>query len=174
MAKKVVSAGLVLFRIHTNQLEVLLGHNGGPFFSKKDKSAWSIPKGEFDPDQEDPLQAARREFQEEIGSQPPEGAYIDLGTVTYSSGKTVFAWGIQGDFDPKDLQSETFELEWPKGTGTIESFPELDKVAWLTRRQAGGKLVTAQLQFLDRLEQILTEQGMLAAPVAEPVQQALF
>jgi predicted NUDIX family NTP pyrophosphohydrolase len=171
---KVTSAGIVLYRITKGELQVLLGHHGGPFYVRKDKSAWTIPKGEFDADVEDPLQAALREFSEETGAPAPQQPFLDLGTATYSSGKTVFAWAAKGDMDPQNIVSNTFEMEWPKGSGTMQEFPELDKIGWFTRRTAGGKLVAAQLPFIDRLTTMLAEQGELTPPDPEPIQQSLF
>jgi len=139
-----------MFRRGTDGLEVLLGHMGGPFWARKDMGGWSVPKGEYEPD-EQPLAAARREFLEELGLPAPEGELIDLGEVRQSSGKVVTAWGVEGDLDPADIVPGTFEMEWPKGSGQLREFPEIDRVAWLDVDAARAKIVAAQRPFLDRL-----------------------
>jgi predicted NUDIX family NTP pyrophosphohydrolase len=144
------SAGLLVFRCGPAGLEVLLGHMGGPFWARKDIGAWSVPKGEYEPD-EQPLAAARREFLEELGLPAPEGELIDLGEVRQSSGKVVTAWAVEGDLDPADVVPGTFEMEWPKGSGQLREFPEIDRVAWLDVDAARAKIVAAQRPFLDRL-----------------------
>lgn len=151
------SAGLVLYRHGDNGVEVLIGHMGGPFWARKHERAWSIPKGEYDED-EDPLAAARREFAEELGSGPPEGTPIELGEVKQSSGKVVTAWAIEGDFDPAAAVSNTFTIEWPRGSGTQAEFPEIDKVAWCDLATARELLVAGQVDFLDRLAAYLAGQ----------------
>ncbi|MDT4936316.1 MAG: hypothetical protein QOK11_4208 [Pseudonocardiales bacterium] len=123
---------------------------GGPFWARKDIGAWSVPKGEYEPD-EQPLAAARREFLEELGLPAPEGELIDLGEVRQSSGKVVTAWAVEGDLDPADVVPGTFEMEWPKGSGQLREFPEIDRVAWLDVDAARAKIVAAQRPFLDRL-----------------------
>lgn len=124
---------------------------GGPFWARKDEHAWSIPKGEYEPD-EDPLTAAKREFAEEIGTPAPDVAYASLGDVRYSSGKivTVFAAEAPG-FDPSAVVSNTFDLEWPPRSGRIQQFPEIDDAHWVTLDEARTKLVKAQVPALDRL-----------------------
>lgn len=144
------SAGLLLYRWEGGELQVLLAHMGGPFWARKDARAWSIPKGEYPP-QENPLAAARREFAEELGAAPPDGPYRDLGEVRQSGGKTVRAWAVEGEFDPSRLISNTFELEWPPHSGRRASFPEVDRAAWFDLDTARAKLVAAQVEFLDRL-----------------------
>jgi len=129
---------------------VLLAHMGGPLWSRKDEHAWTIPKGEYTAD-EDPLAAARREFAEELGSPPPDGAWLELGEVRQSGGKTVTAWAVEGEFDPETAVSNTFELEWPPRSGRLQSFPEIDRVAWFDVDTARAKLIAAQVAFLDRL-----------------------
>lgn len=144
------SAGLLLYR-HTPQgLEVLLGHMGGPFFRKRDAGAWTVPKGEYDPG-EPAWEAARREFQEELGLPPPEGEAIPLGEVRQAGGKTVTAWAVEADLDPATVVPGTFELEWPPRSGRIQEFPELDRVAWFPLDRAREVIVSAQTAFLDRL-----------------------
>lgn len=144
------SAGLLLFR-HTGEgVEVLLGHMGGPFFSKKDAGAWTVPKGEYEPG-EPAWEAARREFQEELGLAPPDGEAIDLGEVRQTNGKIVTAWAIEADLDPDTIAPGTFVMEWPPRSGRIQEFPELDRVAWLSPDRAREVIVKAQAAFLDRL-----------------------
>jgi len=144
------SAGILVFRRTSGQVEVLIGHMGGPFWARKDTAAWSIPKGEIDED-EQPLAAARREFAEELGLAPPAGDPIDLGEVRQSGGKLVSVWAIEGDLDPADVVPGTFQVEWPPRSGQLREFPELDRVEWLPVDIAADKLVTAQRVFLDRL-----------------------
>ncbi|MCW2503975.1 MAG: hydrolase [Actinomycetia bacterium] len=144
-----LSAGLVLYRSRAGELEVLLGHMGGPFWARKDERAWSIPKGEY-AEGEDPRAVAAREFTEELGSPPPPGPWLDLGEIR-QSGKRVTAYAVAGDFDPDSAVSNTFELEWPPRSGRIQSFPEIDRVAWFTLPEAATKLVAAQTTLLPRL-----------------------
>jgi predicted NUDIX family NTP pyrophosphohydrolase len=143
------SAGLLLYRGSGAAREVLLGHMGGPFWARKDERAWSIPKGEYEAD-EDPLAAARREFTEELGAAPPTGPYTELGTVRQSGGKLVTVWAVEGDFDPSALISNTFELEWPPRSGQRQSFPELDRVGWFGLDEARAKVIAGQLPLIDR------------------------
>lgn len=142
------SAGIVLYR-RAGGIEILAGHMGGPFWARKDEHAWSIPKGEYT-DDEDPLAAARREFGEELGSPAPDGEYLALGTVR-QSGKTVTAWAVEGDLDEAAIVSNTFEIEWPPGSGQRAEFPEFDRAAWFDVDTAARKLVKGQLPLLDRL-----------------------
>jgi predicted NUDIX family NTP pyrophosphohydrolase len=143
------SAGLVLYR-RGSGLEVLLGHMGGPYFVRKDDGGWSIPKGEYD-ETEPAFDAARREFAEEIGIALPAGGYLDLGSVTQRNGKIVTAWAVEGDFEPGRLVSNTFELEWPPRSGTLASFPEIDRVAWFDVPTARTKALASQGELFDRL-----------------------
>lgn len=144
------SAGLLLYRVQDGELQVLLAHMGGPFWARKDEHAWSIPKGEYAPD-EDPLTAARREFAEELGVPPPDGPLLELGEVRQSGGKSVAVWAVEGEFDPATAVSNTFELEWPPHSGRMRTFPEVDRVAWFGLGTARVKVVAAQAAFLDRL-----------------------
>jgi predicted NUDIX family NTP pyrophosphohydrolase len=144
------SAGLLLYRERDGGLQVLLAHMGGPFWARKDERAWSIPKGEYAPD-EDPLTAARREFAEELGAPPPDGPLLELGEVRQSGGKSVTVWAVEGEFDPATAVSNTFELEWPPHSGRMRTFPEVDRVAWFDLDTARTKMVAAQAAFLDRL-----------------------
>ncbi|MBE0617868.1 MAG: NUDIX domain-containing protein [Proteobacteria bacterium] len=147
MAKK--SAGLLLFREASGRLEVLLVHPGGPFWANKDEGAWSIPKGEFDED-EDPLEAAKREFREETGV-TPDGEMIPLEPIRQPSGKLVYAWAIKCDMDPAGLKSNTFRLEWPPKSGRYRDFPEIDRAAWFTVEAAGRKILKGQAALLGQL-----------------------
>ena len=146
----VLSAGLLLHRPAGGVVEVLIGHPGGPFWARKDDGAWSIPKGEYDPG-EDPWDAARREFAEELGCPAPDGPRRELGTATQPSGKILTVFAVAADLDLSDFRSNTFTLEWPKGSGRLREFPELDRVAWLPVPDARVKLLKGQRVFLDRL-----------------------
>ncbi|MEE4590819.1 NUDIX domain-containing protein [Streptomyces sp. DSM 41524] len=149
------SAGLLLYRGGPGPaVEVLLAHMGGPFWATKDAGAWTVPKGEYD-EGETPEAAARREFQEELGLPPPGGEPIPLGSVTQTGGKLVTAWALEGDLDPADITPGTFTMEWPKGSGRMREFPEIDRVAWFGLDEARRKMVTKQRVFLDRLEELL-------------------
>lgn len=139
-----------MYRTREGVVEVLIAHPGGPFWARKDDGAWSIPKGEYAED-EDPWEAARREFSEELGLPVPEGARIDLGVLKQSGGKVVRAYAIRGDLDVSGAQSNTFELEWPRGSGRLREFPEVDRVQWFSLVQARTKLLKGQVGFLDRL-----------------------
>ncbi|MFC4564942.1 NUDIX domain-containing protein [Nocardiopsis mangrovi] len=152
------SAGILLFRERGGAADVLLGHMGGPFWARRDAGAWSLPKGEPEPG-EDPEATARREFREELGLPVPEGDLIGLGTVRQSGGKTVTAWALRGDLDPALVVPGTFEMEWPKGSGRIRSFPEIDRVAWFGLAGAAEKIVKGQRAFLDRLADHLADPG---------------
>lgn len=156
MSKK--SAGLLLFREAGAGLEVLLVHPGGPFWAKKEDGSWSIPKGEF-ADDEEPLTAAKREFEEEMGV-PPTGDFIPLEPVRQPSGKLVLAWAARSDFDPSRLKSNTFSMEWPPKSGRSQEFPEVDRAAWLGVESARQKILKGQLPLLDQLlDRIETSDG---------------
>ncbi|HZC72214.1 MAG TPA: NUDIX domain-containing protein [Jatrophihabitans sp.] len=144
------SAGLLLFRRSSDGVEVLLGHMGGPFFARRDAGAWSIPKGEYDAD-EQPLAAARREFEEEFGAPAPSSTLLELGTVRQRNGKRVTAWAVESDFDAAAVVSNTFELEWPPRSGRVQSFPEVDRAEWFDVETARTKMVVGQDALLDRL-----------------------
>jgi predicted NUDIX family NTP pyrophosphohydrolase len=144
------SAGLLLHRRREGALEVLLVHPGGPFWEKRDLGAWSIPKGEIDAGEE-PLAAARREVEEETGL-CASGPFEALGSVRQRGGKDVLAWAAAADFDPAQLRSATFELEWPPRSGRRRQFPEVDRAAWFTLPEARRRILPAQLPLLDRLE----------------------
>jgi predicted NUDIX family NTP pyrophosphohydrolase len=145
-----LSAGVLLYRARDGVVEVLIAHPGGPFWARKDNGVWSIPKGEYT-EGEDPWTAAQREFSEELGLPVPDGARIDFGPLKQPSGKVVTAFAVPGDFDVTEARSNTFELEWPKGSGTMREFPEVDRVGWFAVAQARTKLLNGQRAFLDRL-----------------------
>jgi predicted NUDIX family NTP pyrophosphohydrolase len=147
------SAGLLLHRRAADGLEVLLVHPGGPFWVRRDAGAWSIPKGEYAQD-EHPLEAARREFEEELGSAPPSGEPTDLGEIRQRSGKRVRAWALAGDFDAAAATSNTFTMEWPPRSGQMTEFPEVDRAQWFSVAQARAMIVPAQEELLDRLEDL--------------------
>ena len=146
------SAGLLLYRDAAGRLEVLLVHPGGPFWAKKDAGAWSIPKGEIG-EGEDPLAAAKREFEEETGTRPT-GEAVALAPRRQSGGKLVHAWAVRGDLDPAALKSTTFTLEWPPRSGRRQEFPEVDRAAWFTLDEAREKILKGQAPFLDDLERV--------------------
>lgn len=160
MAKK-NSAGLVLYRRHGKVLEVFLVHPGGPFWAKKDSGVWSIPKGEFGPD-EDPLLAAKREFEEETGYQA-SGPFRPLTPITQPSGKVVHAWTIEGDCDPTAIRSNTFLLEWPPGSGKYQEFPEVDRAGWFSMNEAKERILKGQRGFLEELRQGLGKDFLTTA-----------
>jgi predicted NUDIX family NTP pyrophosphohydrolase len=150
------SAGLLLFRETAGGLEVLLVHPGGPFFARSDAGAWSIPKGEVEAG-EDLLAAARRELSEETGF-GAEGDAIPLGEIRQPGGKVVHAFGVRGDADPGRLASNTFELEWPRGSGRRRAFPEVDRAAWFAPEEARRRVLPAQVPLIDRLVGALAER----------------
>ncbi|MGC4946853.1 NUDIX domain-containing protein [Streptomyces sp. DT224] len=156
------SAGLLLFRTGSGHgLEVLLGHMGGPFWTGREEAAWSVPKGEYAPDEE-PEAAARREFEEEFGHRAPDGAWVALGEARQPSGKTVTVWALEGDADPATAVPGTFAMEWPRKSGTLREFPEMDRFAWCTPEEAAVRLVKGQRVFVDRLRRHLAG-GALSA-----------
>jgi predicted NUDIX family NTP pyrophosphohydrolase len=148
------SAGIVLYRRGKRGLEVLLVHPGGPLWARRDLGAWSIPKGEYAAG-EDPLDAARREFAEELGSEAPPGERHDLGEVRLKSGKRVRAWAISGDLDADEIHSNSFAMQWPPRSGRVQEFPEVDRAQWCGLEAAREKLNPAQTAFLERLAHIL-------------------
>jgi predicted NUDIX family NTP pyrophosphohydrolase len=148
------SAGILLHRAGSRGPEVLLVHPGGPFWARRDRGAWSIPKGELD-EGEDPRACALREFAEETGTRLPDGALDELGSVKLKSGKVVTAFAVEGNLDPATIASNTFELEWPPRSGRVQAFPEIDRAAWFGLDAAREKLNLAQAAFVDRLEEQL-------------------
>ncbi|WP_327308250.1 NUDIX domain-containing protein [Streptomyces sp. NBC_01298] len=153
------SAGLLLFRSRPGAgVEILLGHMGGPLWERRDTGAWAIPKGEYGPE-ESARDAARREFEEEVGLPPPEGPYLPLGEVRMTSGKLVTIWAVRADLDPALAVHGTFTMEWPPKSGRMEEFPELDRVEWFTPQVARTKLVVSQIPFVERLLDVLANEG---------------
>ena len=148
------SAGLLMYRFRGGVLEVFLVHPGGPYWAKKDLGAWSLPKGEYTPD-EDALAAARREFTEETGF-PAEGEFLPLTPLKQPSGKIIAAWAFQGDCDPEAVKSNTFSMEWPPRSGSQQEFPEIDRAGWFTLEEAKVKIIKGQMGFLEELEKILS------------------
>jgi predicted NUDIX family NTP pyrophosphohydrolase len=144
------SAGILLYRLTGEGPEVLLVHPGGPFWAKRDEGVWSIPKGEYGED-DDPLTAALREFEEETGTPLEPGEPVELGSVKQKSGKVVVAWAIRGDLDANAIHSNTFAMEWPPRSGRTAEFPEVDRAGWFDPSAARRKLVEAQAAFVDRL-----------------------
>jgi predicted NUDIX family NTP pyrophosphohydrolase len=142
------SSGILLYRRKNERLEILLVHPGGPFWKKKDSGAWSIPKGEFEV--EDALQAAKREFEEELGS-PIEGEMVALKPRKQKGGKIVHAWAVEGDLDPQNIKSNTFELEWPPKSGKKQQFPEIDRAEWFPVSTALEKINQGQAAFIQEL-----------------------
>lgn len=149
MPTKKQSAGILLYRIRKKAPEFFLVHPGGPFFAKKDAAAWSIPKGEFD-ENEDPLEVAKREFKEETG-QDIDGRFLALAPVKQKGGKTVFAWAVEGDVNAEAITSNTFTIEWPPRSGKMREFPEVDKGEWFSFSVAKEKINPAQLALLEEL-----------------------
>ena len=147
-----LSAGLVMYRIRRGQLQVLLVHPGGPFWAKKDLGAWSIPKGEIEPN-EDGLSAAKREFEEETGIKP-EGEMVSLGISRHKSGKIVAAWAFAGDCDPTKIRSNFFSMEWPPRSGKPQQFPEVDRAEFFVLEAAKEKIVPGEYDLLQRLAEI--------------------
>ena len=160
MPKK--SAGLLLYRKAQKGPELLLVHPGGPFWVKRDAGAWSIPKGEYEGDEE-PLACAMREFEEELGAPPPQGKILPLGELSQPSRKTIIAYAVEGDFDPQRLRSNTFEIEWPPKSGQLKSFPEVDKAAWFTIEESRTKIQSGQAPFIDRLLEALGLRSSIAS-----------
>ena len=151
------SAGLLPYRVRDGRVEVLIAHMGGPLWARREQGAWTVVKGEYD-EREEPLAAARREFEEETGVPAPEGPALELGDVRQSSGKRVTAWAIEADLDVSSLHSNTFELEWPPRSGRLQEFPEVDRFEWCALDVARGRLVKAQAGLLDRLRELLDTQ----------------
>jgi predicted NUDIX family NTP pyrophosphohydrolase len=149
-----VSAGILIYRRGAESLEVLLVHPGGPFWAKKDEGAWSVPKGEVD-EGEEPRACALRELGEELGSSLGlgEDRLEELGSVKQKGGKVVRCWAAEADFDPADLRSNAFTLEWPPRSGTQREFPEVDRAEWFAPAVARRKINPAQVAFLDRLNE---------------------
>lgn len=162
------SAGVLPYRVtKSDVLEVLLVHPGGPFWAKKDDGAWSIPKGEYSPDDEpNPLGVAEREFEEEIGQHLPNGARMQLGELRQPSGKRIVAWTALCDLDVSEVSSNSFEMEWPPKSAKMQTFPEVDRAAWFSVNEARVKLAKGQEPFIDRLLEVLRVERELEATEA--------
>ena len=154
MARK-ESAGIMLYRYSDSKLEIFLVHPGGPFWKNKDAGAWSIPKGEFEPG-EDQLEAARREFHEETGCSV-DGSFIALPPVRQPGGKVVHAWAVEGDCEAESIKSNSFTMEWPPRSGQRKEFPEVDRAGWFSLEPARKKILKGQLMLLDELQRILKD-----------------
>lgn len=152
------SAGILLYRWPDSsrvggRFEVLLAHPGGPFFAKRDLGDWTIPKGEPNGSHEAMVVAARREFEEETGTEiDPAAPVIELGSIVQKGGKVVHAWAVEGDLDPAAARSNAFEIEWPPRSGRRETFPEIDRVAWFEPDEARRRIKPTQVPLIDRLE----------------------
>jgi len=164
---KKLSAGLIVYRINANRFEVLIAHMGSPWWARKDKGAWSIPKGEYT--NEEPLAAAKREFREELGLEPRAGEYLDLGEIHQKNNKTVRAWAVQADLDVTQTKSNTVNIEWPPRSGQFADFPEIDRAAYMSIDKTAEKLVAGQQELMERLAEKLGHK--LQAP---PEQSSLF
>lgn len=164
---KKLSAGLVVYKFENGELKVLLAHMGSPWWAKKDKGAWTIPKGEYT--DEEPLAAAKREFKEELGLDPPAGQLIELGSIEQNNNKTVTAWAVEADLDVTDTKSNTVNMQWPPKSGQFQDFPEIDRAAYLNLEEAAEKLVPGQAELLNRLAEKLGYQKS-----APPEQSSLF
>lgn len=152
-----VSAGLLMYRLQDGKLQVLLAHPGGPYFQNKDEGAWTIPKGEIEPD-EDMLEAAKREFEEETGI-TPTGPFIELTPIKQKCGKIVHAWAFRGDCDTNAIVSNTFTMEWPPKSGRQMEFPEMDRAEFFDVAAAGQKIKAAQMPLVKECEQIVLGKG---------------
>ena len=167
------SAGLIVYRLKNGQPEVLLGHMGAPWWAKKDIGAWSIPKGVINED-EQPIEAARREFTEELGLAVPDGDLIDLGDIEQNNNKTVSAWAIEADIDASSIKSNSFKTEWPPRSGKIQEFPEIDRADWFSLPIAAQKSVSGQAELFARLaNELHFPFGSEEIPAA-PEQGSLF
>lgn len=153
-----LSAGILLYKTEQDVLKVLLVHPGGPFWQKKDNGAWSIPKGELD-EGENALLAAKREFYEETGSKI-SGKCIAITPVRQAGGKVVYPWACRGELDTSAIKSNLFEMEWPPKSGKKKQFPEIDKAQWFTIEEAREKIIPAQQQMLNELQELLTKKAV--------------
>jgi predicted NUDIX family NTP pyrophosphohydrolase len=161
------SAALLVYRLGGGTgLEVLVAHMGGPFWARRDARGWSIPKGECEAG-EDPLATARREFAEEMGSPPPDGEYAALGERKQPSGKIIITYAVEGDFDLSGFRSNTFALEWPRGSGKTQEFPEMDRAEWMTIGRATEMLVKGQVPILGDLRDYLIGHGLSADRISQ-------
>ncbi len=143
-----LSAGLLMFRRANTGIEVLLVHPGGPFWQKKDIGSWSVPKGEYEKG-EDPLEAAKREFEEETGV-APRGDFISLEEVKQSSGKVIAVWALEGNCSAEQVRSNTFQMEWPPRSGKLQEFPEVDRAGWFSLEEARDRISKGQVSFIEK------------------------
>ena len=156
MAKsRKISAGMLLFRRRAGKLEIFLAHPGGPFWTRQEEGTWTIPKGVIE-EGEDSLDAAQREFREETGIEPVP-PFLPLGSIRQKAGKTVHAWAWEGDADAACIVSNLMRIEWPRGSGRWQSYPEVDRCAWFDPASARAKINAAQAELIDRLEEMLDE-----------------
>ncbi len=162
------SAGILLYRVRNDVLHVLIGHMGGPFWAGKDAAAWSVPKGEYRDG--DPLDAARREFEEELGQPLPEVELEDLGEFRQGSGKVVRIWAGEGDLDASRCRSNTFPLEWPRRSGTFIEVPEIDRAEWVELARARSRLVRGQVPALDELLRRVRARRPAVTDMSEQIQ----
>lgn len=153
-----LSAGLLPYRRRGDGVEVFIVHPGGPFWAHRDAGAWSIAKGEHEPD-DDPLETARREFAEEVGIEAPDGPLAPLGQIVQPSGKQITVFAVEADFEIDAVSSNSFTLEWPRGSGRLQEFPEVDDGRWMSLTDARSALISGQRGFLDRLDDALAEPG---------------
>lgn len=152
-----VSAGLLMYRRRDGELQVFLAHPGGPFFARKDAGAWTIPKGEIEPG-DDAVTTARREFAEEIGLEAPY-VLLPLGSIRQKGGKVVHAWAFEGEFeDGRTVQSNTFTMQWPPGSGRMQQFPEVDRAQFFDLAAARVKIIGVQAELIDRLAALLASR----------------
>ncbi|WP_256013038.1 NUDIX domain-containing protein [Desertivirga xinjiangensis] len=149
------TAGIWAYRVKSDHFEILLVHPGGPFYAKKDAGVWSVPKGEYNPDQEDALEVAKREFFEETGNTIASSLFIPLEPVRSKGGKLITTWATEADFEQCYISSNMFEIEWPPKSGKMQSFPETDKADWFSMEEARLKINASQLPILMELEQKL-------------------
>ena len=162
------SAGLLVYRIAAGGVvEVLIAHPGGPFWARKGDGSWTVPKGEYD-ESEDPRAAAFREFAEETGLELPHRDPVFLGELRQPSGKRVLVWALETDLDVTQASSNTFQLEWPRGSGQVREFPEVDRLEWVTVGLARRRLLKGQVPFLDRLLEAVGVGGGTEGTAAPP------
>lgn len=168
------SAGLLVYKIEDKQIKVLVAHMGGPWFAKKEQGSWTIPKGEYD-ENEEPMAAAKREFKEELGQDAPEGEYLELGVIEQKNNKQVIAWGVQADLDVTDIHSNSHAIEWPPKSGKQVEFPEIDRAEYLGLAEAAKKLISGQAELLERLRRKLNLPWQAEPAESEkPAQSSLF
>lgn len=171
------SAGLLLYRLNNDEVELFLAHPGGPYWVNRDEGAWSIPKGLFEPD-ESPLDAARREFKEETGFEV-DGEFIPLGELKQPGGKIVHAWGLEHDVDASQIVSNTYAVEWPYKSGRWRRYPEVDRAEWFSVAEASKKILKGQVGFIKRLLEAIGRDSEIELPSADsaddkPIQKRLL